>query len=124
MTIPNDLKYSRDHEWIKLEGNRAFIGITDFAQHQLGDIVFVELPAVGQEVSMGDSFAVIESVKAAADIYAPLSGTVVEVNGALEDSPESVNQNPYGSWIIVLELSEPEQVGKLLTPEQYESLAE
>lgn len=124
MTIPNNLLYTRDHEWVRLEGNRAFIGITDFAQHQLGDIVFVELPAIGQEVTVGDSFAVIESVKAAADIFAPLSGTVVEVNGALEESPESVNQDPYTSWIIVLELSEPEQMTKLLTADQYESLTE
>ena len=124
MTIPSDLKYSRDHEWVRLEGNRAFIGITDFAQHQLGDIVFVELPAIGRDVAVGDSFAVIESVKAAADIFAPLSGTVVEVNGALEESPESVNQDPYTSWIIVLELSEPEQMTKLLTADQYEKLTE
>jgi len=124
MTTPSDLKYSRDHEWVRLEGNRAFIGITDFAQHQLGDIVFVELPAIGRDVAVGDSFAVIESVKAAADIFAPLSGTVVEVNGALEESPESVNQDPYTSWIIVLELSEPEQMTKLLTADQYEKLTE
>ena len=124
MSIPSDLRYSRDHEWVRIDGNRAFIGVTDFAQHQLGDIVFVELPVVGQEVALGDSFAVIESVKAAADIYAPLSGTIVDINGTLEESPESVNKDPYGSWVIVLELSVPEQINKLLTAEQYESLAQ
>lgn len=123
MSIPNNLKYSSDHEWVRIEGSRAFIGVTDFAQKQLGDIVFVELPAVGQEVQVGESFAVVESVKAAADIYAPLSGTVVETNMQLEDSPEAVNHSPYEAWIIVLELSDPSQIDKLLTSDQYAEIA-
>jgi len=123
MSIPSNLKYSSDHEWVRIEGSRAFIGVTDFAQKQLGDIVFVELPAVGQEVQVGESFAVVESIKAAADIYAPLSGTVVETNAQLEDSPEAVNHSPYEAWIIVLELSEPSQIDKLLTSDQYAEIA-
>ena len=116
MSLPQDLKYSEDHEWIKVDGNTATIGITDFAQSELGDIVFVELPEEGDDISTGDSFGSVESVKTVSELYAPVSGKVVAVNEELEDSPELVNENPYecldmkveisdaGEWIIFLML--------------------
>ncbi|QDR82588.1 glycine cleavage system protein GcvH [Sporomusa termitida] len=123
MNIPKELKYSRDHEWVKIEGTRATIGITDFAQSQLGDVVFVELPAVGDEVAAGSGLAVIESVKAVSDIYAPLAGKVVETNELLADAPETVNQDAYGTgWIAVLEISDLPQPDALLDSEAYERL--
>ncbi|HOB35203.1 MAG: glycine cleavage system protein GcvH [Firmicutes bacterium] len=121
MNIPQDLKYTKEHEWIRVEGNRVTVGITDYAQDQLGDIVFVELPAVGDEVESGDGFAVLESVKAAADVYAPVSGTVVEVNEDLEDDPALVNTDPYGQgWLAVFELAEGEDLSELMTAEEYQ----
>ena len=103
---PSELRYSEDHEWLKLEeGNRARVGITDFAQKELGDVVFVELPEEGTALNAGESFAVVESVKAVSDIYAPVSGKVVEVNDALNDSPELINEDPYGEgWIAIIDL--------------------
>src|SRR5690554_4034382 len=98
MEVLSELRYSKDHEWIKVEGNRAYIGITDYAQDELGDIVFVELPEVGAELNAGEVLGAVESVKAASDIYVPVSGTVVEVNEELEDSPEKVNETPYDAW--------------------------
>lgn len=124
MNTPKELKYSKDHEWIRLEGNRAVIGITDFAQSQLGDVVFVEVPEVGAEVAAGDGFSVVESVKAVSDIYAPLTGKVVEVNEALTDAPEIVNQDPYGDgWVAVIEISDSSELDSLLDSEEYEKLA-
>lgn len=124
MNTPKELKYSKDHEWIRLEGNRAVIGITDFAQSQLGDVVFVEVPEVGAEVAAGDGFSVVESVKAVSDIYAPLTGKVVEVNEALTDAPEIVNQDPYGDgWVAVIEMSDSSELDSLLDSEEYEKLA-
>lgn len=121
MNIPQELKYTKDHEWVKVEGSKVTVGITDFAQHQLGDIVFVELPAVDDEVGHGDSFAVLESVKAAADVYAPLAGTIVEVNEGLEDDPALVNTDPYGDgWLAVFELAEGEEISGLMTAEEYQ----
>ncbi len=120
---PKDLRYTREHEWIRVEGNRGVVGITDYAQEQLGDVVFVELPRPGAAVEQHQTFGVVESVKTASDLYAPASGTVVEVNEKLVDRPELVNQDPYGDgWMIVITLSDPSQVATLLTADQYEAL--
>jgi glycine cleavage system H protein len=120
---PADLRYTKEHEWAKVEGNRARVGITAYAQEQLGDVVFVELPKVGTRVSQMKTFGVVESVKAVSDLYAPLSGEVAEVNAELVNAPELVNQEPYGKgWMIVISLSSPQEVGGLLTAEQYEQL--
>jgi glycine cleavage system H protein len=105
--IPSDLKYAPSHEWVRVEGDLAVVGITDHAQHELGDIVFVELPEVGQKVELGKGFAVIEAVKTVADIYAPADGEVVEVNSGLADDAAAVNRDAYGSWIAKIRLSGP-----------------
>src|SRR5512143_350332 len=121
MEFPEDLKYSKEHEWVLVEGSVATVGITDYAQDQLGDIVFVELPAVGDKVSKEDAFGVVESVKAVSDIYAPVSGKVVEVNDDLPENPEMLNEDPYGDgWIIEIEMSDPEEVQDLMTAAEYE----
>lgn len=123
--IPGDLKYTKDHEWLKLEGDEATIGITDHAQEALGDITFVELPAVGDSFSQHDTFGVVESVKAASDLYMPVSGEVIAVNEELESAPESVNDDPYESgWIVKIKLSDPAEVDSLLDASAYESEAE
>jgi glycine cleavage system H protein len=123
MNIPNELKYTKDHEWLRIEGNTAVIGITDYAQEQLGDIVFVEVPGEGDELGAGDTLGVVESVKAASDIYSPVSGTVVKVNEELADAPELVNQDPYGqAWIAEIELSNPDELAELLDSAAYEEL--
>jgi glycine cleavage system H protein len=119
VNVPENLLYSKDHEWIRVEGNKGYIGISDFAQHQLGDIVFVELPELDQEVQMGESMGVIESVKAAAALFSPATGTIIEVNENLEDAPELLNQDPYENWIAVVELSDPEGLKELLSAEAY-----
>jgi glycine cleavage system H protein len=122
MQFPTDLKYSKEHEWVRLEGRRATVGITHFAQSQLGDVVFVELPAVGAGIIQDKRFSVVESVKAVSDIFAPLSGTVVEVNELLNDAPEKVNQDPYGEgWIAVVELAEGANLDGLMGSEAYEA---
>lgn len=119
--IPEALRYLDTHEWVRFEGERAHVGITDYAQDQLGDVVFVELPEEGEEFEQKDNIAVVESVKAAADIYAPISGIVLEVNEALEDSPELVNEDPYGEgWMLVLSVANQEEIDRLLTAEGYE----
>ena len=124
MKIPQDLKYTQDHEWVKIEGNLVKVGITDFAQHELGDIVFVELPELEEEFSEGDAFAVLESVKAAADVYAPLAGVVVEINEELEDDPSLVNSDPYGNgWLAVFELAEDEEISGLMDAAEYQQFA-
>jgi glycine cleavage system H protein len=121
MEFPEDLKFSKEHEWVLVEGGVATVGITDYAQDQLGDIVFVELPAVGDKVSKEDAFGVVESVKAVSDIYAPVSGKVVEVNDDLPENPEMLNEDPYGDgWIIKIEMSDPEEVQDLMTAAEYE----
>jgi len=121
--VPADLKYTKEHEWARIEGDRARIGITAFAQEQLGDVVFVELPKVGAKVSGMKTFGVVESVKAVSDLYAPLSGEVVEVNGELPKKPETVNSDPYGAgWMIVIKMSAPAETDGLLTAAQYEQL--
>jgi glycine cleavage system H protein len=118
--VPASLKYTQEHEWTRLEGNRVTVGITDYAQHQLGDVVYVELPAAGATVAAMKPFGVVESVKAASDLFSPVSGKVVEVNSALEDSPELVNQSPYeDGWMIVVELSNPAELDQLLSATAY-----
>ena len=120
MNIPQNLKYSKEHEWVKLEGTRATVGITDFAQSQLGDVVFVEVPELDKKVKAGDGLAVVESVKAVSDIYAPLAGSVVEINENLGDAPEAVNQDPYGEgWIAVLEIADETELEGLLDAAAY-----
>lgn len=119
---PEELKYTKEHEWIKIEdANRVRVGITHFAQKELGDVVFVELPEAGTPVTANESFAVVESVKAVSDIYAPLSGSVMEANQDLEDRPELVNEDPYGEgWIAIIEVSDPAEMEGLLTAEDYQ----
>ena len=123
MSIPKDLRYTQEHEWVKVEGNKVRVGITDFAQNELGDIVFVELPEVGDTVTINEPFGSVESVKTVSELYSPVSGTVVEINEALSDSPEFVNESPYeNAWMIVVELSNEAEVEALLTAEAYEEL--
>jgi glycine cleavage system H protein len=124
--VPSELKYVSSHEWIREEGDGVVtIGITDYAQESLGDVVFVETPDVGAEVSAGDDAGVVESVKAASDIYAPLSGTVIEVNEELEDAPENVNNDPYGDgWFFKLKLSDAAELDDLLSAEEYQEQCE
>ena len=120
MLIPNSLKYSKEHEWVRVEENKVVVGISDYAQSQLGDIVFVELPAVGASVVVGKRFSVVESVKAVSDIFAPISGKVLKVNDALNDAPEKVNQDPYGDgWIAVIELADKSQLADLMDDTAY-----
>lgn len=120
MKVVKDLYYSEDHEWIKVEGDEAYIGITDFAQNQLGDIVYVELPEIDDELEKEDSFSALESVKAASDAYIPVDGKVTEINEDLLDSPELLNSDPYDSWIIKVELSDKSQLDDLMSSGEYE----
>ncbi len=118
--IPDSLRYSKDDEWARSEGTRVVIGVSDYAQQQLGDVVFVELPEVGRAVEAGEPFGVIESVKAVADLFAPISGEIVEVNDALKDAPETVNEDCYGEgWLIAIDPSEPGEVSRLLGAAAY-----
>jgi glycine cleavage system H protein len=119
---PADLRYTKEHEWAKVEGKNARVGITEFAQAQLGDVVFVELPKAGARVQQMQTFGVVESVKAVSDLFAPLSGEVIETNGELTKRPELINRDPYGSgWMLVVALSNPKEVDGLLTAAQYEA---
>lgn len=122
MNLPKELRYTEEHEWVeKLDGNKVRIGITDHAQSELGDIVFVELPEADAEVTANEPFGSVESVKTVSELYAPVSGKVLEVNAGLEDSPENVNESPYGEgWMIVVEMSDPSQYDQLLSAEEYE----
>ena len=125
MQIPDDLRYSADHEWIKVEGGSVRIGITDYAQDALGDVVFVDLPETGAAVEAGASISEVESTKSVSDIYAPVSGTVAEANADLADAPERLNEDPYGEgWICVIELSDPSQLESLLSAADYRGLVE
>lgn len=119
MEVIEGLYYSKDHEWVKVEGDKAYIGITDYAQHSLGNIVYVELPEVGAELSAGDVLGVVESVKAASDVYTPVDGKVLEVNNAIVDDPSLVNNDPYGSWMALVELKDKSQLDNLMTAEEY-----
>lgn len=123
MNVPKELRYTEEHEWVKVDGNKVRIGITEFAQSELGDIVFVELPQVGDEVKVNEPFGSVESVKTVSELYAPVSGKVVEVNDELEDSPELVNESAFEkAWMIVVELADSSEVDSLLTAEKYEEL--
>ncbi len=120
MEFPKELRYSHEHEWVGVEENIATIGVTDYAQEQLGDVVYVELPEVGAQVTKDEAFGVVESVKAVSDVYAPVSGTVTEINVSLPDSPETVNEDPYGdAWMIRVEMSDPDELEDLMTAAQY-----
>jgi glycine cleavage system H protein len=123
MSTPQELRYSKEHEWVKVEDGKARIGITHFAQAELGDIVFVELPQVGDELKKDEPFGSVESVKTVSELYAPISGKVVEVNEDLEDSPEFVNESPYEqAWMVVIEAPSEEEVGELMTADQYKEM--
>jgi len=122
MTYPATFKYTKDHEWVDVSGDRGKVGITDYAQQQLGDVVYVELPDVGATLKQGQSFGTIESVKAVSELYSPVSGEVVDVNSALKDKPEAVNSNPHASWMIAIKLANPGEVGSLLDASQYAEL--
>jgi glycine cleavage system H protein len=122
MTYPANLKYTKDHEWIDLSGDQGKVGITDYAQQQLGDVVYVELPEVGAKLKQGQSFGTIESVKAVSELYSPVSGEIVEVNTSLKDKPETVNKDPHGSWMVVIRLTNAGEAAGLLDAAQYQDL--
>ena len=125
MQVPDDLRYTRDHEWLRIDGDEAQVGITEYAATELGDVVFVELPQVGTELEQGDEMGSIESVKAVSELFAPVSGEVVEVNDALAEKPELVNTDPYGDgWMIRVKLTTPEEVDELMDAEEYEEYIE
>ncbi len=116
---PADLRYTNDHEWIRVTGDQGRVGITDYAQKQLGDVVYVELPEVGRTVSQGDALGTIESVKAVSEIFAPVSGEIVEVNAMLKDTPETINSDPHGAWMVSIRLADPAETAALLDSTQY-----
>ncbi|MCQ9293280.1 glycine cleavage system protein GcvH [Staphylococcus cohnii] len=123
MAVPSELKYSKEHEWVKIEGNTVTIGITEYAQSELGDIVFVELPETDDDIDEGESFGSVESVKTVSELYAPVSGKVVETNDELEDSPEFVNESPYEkAWMVKVELSDESQLDELMIADQYSEM--
>ena len=123
MNIPSTLKYTKDHEWVKIDGEMATIGITDFAQHELGDIVYVEIESIGEMLVSEEVFGSVEAVKTVSDLFMPLSGEVLEFNTALEDTPEAVNEDPYESgWIIKVKIDDPSQISKLLDSDVYQQL--
>ena len=122
--ILDDLRYADSHEWVKLEGDIATVGITDYAQHALGNIVYVDMPEVGDEVSQGEDFGAVESVKAASDLVSPVSGEVVEINEALEDEPELINQDAYGAWIMKVKVSDASELDNLLDGAAYAKICE
>jgi glycine cleavage system H protein len=121
-SYPAGFKYSKDHEWIEIAGDHGKVGITDYAQQQLGDVVYVDLPEVGAKLKQGQSFGTIESVKAVSELYSPVSGEVTEVNTALKDKPETVNKDPHGSWMVAIKLTSPGEAGALLDATQYQDL--
>lgn len=123
MNIPSELKYTKDHEWVRVEDGMAVAGITDFAQSQLGDIVFVDVATVGEVVAQHDVFGTIEAVKTVSDLFCPVTGEIAEFNGALDDAPDAINKDPYGEgWIVRIKMSDPSQVDGLLTAAQYAEL--
>jgi len=124
MSDPAGYRYTKDHEWVEVSGDRGKVGITDYAQQQLGDVVYIELPEVGTTLKQGQSFGTIESVKAVSELYAPLSGEVVEVNAALKEKPEAVNTDPHGSWMIVVRLANPGEINTLLDAAAYQKLVQ
>jgi len=122
MKIVEGLKYSKDHEWVKVEGNLATIGITDFAQHSLGDIVYIELPEIGDTIGKDETFGVVESVKAASDVYLPVSGTIVKINEALVDEPELVNADAFENWMVCVEMDNLAELDELMDAKEYETI--
>lgn len=123
MNIPQNLKYTKDHEWLKVEGDTAFVGVTDFAQNELGDIVFIEVETVGESLEREETFGTIEAVKTVSDMFMPVGGEILEFNESLSDNPEKVNQDPYGEgWIVKIKISDPSQVEDLLDAAQYGEL--
>jgi len=123
MNVPANLLFTKDHEWIKIEGSEALVGITDYAQTELGEIVFVELPAVGDAISMESTFGTVEAVKAVSDLFMPVSGEILSINPMLEDKPELINEEPYGEgWMIRIRFSNPAEIDALLSPEAYSKL--
>jgi len=125
MNIPENLYYTSDHEWIKVEGNTGTVGVTDFAQHQLGDIVFVDVTSVGETLAEGDTFGTIEAVKTVSDLFLPIAGEVTEFNEALNDEPELINKDPYlAGWIVKVNITDTAKLAELLTAEQYKALVE
>ena len=123
MNIPNNLKYSNDHEWIRIEGDLAVIGVTDFAQKELGDIVFIEVETVGEAMGRHDTFGTIEAVKTVSDLFMPVAGDIIEFNEKLEDKPELINQDPYGEgWIIKIKINSPDELDDLLNAVQYQEI--
>jgi glycine cleavage system H protein len=122
MAYPADLKYTKDHEWMRIAGDTAEIGITDYAQKQLGDVVYVDLPEVGRTITAGESFGSIESVKAVSELFAPVTGEVTEVNAALKDKPEAINSNPYATWMLRIRVADASSIASLLDSAQYETL--
>jgi glycine cleavage system H protein len=125
MEYPEELRYSKEHEWVRVEGSRAIVGITDYAQDALGDVVYVQLPDAGVEVIANASIAEIESTKSVSEVYVPVTGTVVEVNGTLEDAPEQINTDPYGAgWIFAIELTDPKSVDGLMDAAAYRAFLE
>jgi glycine cleavage system H protein len=124
MNFPNDLKYTKDHEWVKIEGDIATIGITEFAQGELGDIVFVEIETVGETMAMHDVFGTVEAVKTVSDLFLPVSGEIIEKNEGLDDNPQSVNEDPYGAgWMIKVKMSNPADADALMSAEDYSAIA-
>ncbi|MBO4743764.1 MAG: glycine cleavage system protein GcvH [Bacteroidales bacterium] len=121
--IIEGLLYSESHEWVKVEGDLAVIGVSDFAQEEMGDITYVDLPAEGDDIAAGEEFGALESVKASSELYCPVSGTIEAVNAELEDAPEKVNEDPYGSWIIKVRMSDPSELDSLLSPAAYSEIA-
>ena len=117
--VKEGLLYSESHEWVKVEGNIAVIGVSDFAQAEMGDITYVDLPSEGDSFEQGEDFGALESVKASSDLYTPVSGNVVEVNNALEEAPEKINEDPYGAWIIKIEMTDPSELDSLMAPDVY-----
>ncbi|HMQ79011.1 MAG TPA: glycine cleavage system protein GcvH [Ignavibacteria bacterium] len=123
MNIPEGLKYTKDHEWVKVEGNIGTVGVTDYAQGELGDIIYLDVTTVGNDVAMGDAFGTIEAVKTVSDMYAPVSGKIAEFNSAVNDNPAIVNQDPYGAgWMVKIEISNMGDLDSLLSPEEYKNL--
>ena len=121
--VPKDLKYSEEHEWVQVEGETAVIGVTDYAQKELGDIVFVELPPVGEHLSQSEPFGTVEAVKAVSEIFAPVSGEVIEINEMLENTPQVINQDPYGEgWMVKIKLANQKELENLLSPDEYKEL--
>ena len=124
MKIPENLKYTKDHEWLRVEGNEGYIGVTDFAQGELGDIVYIEVDTVGETIEKEETFGTIEAVKTVSDMFMPVSGEILEFNSALETNPELVNKDPYGEgWIVKIKITNPAEIDELISPEKYSTLS-